>query len=100
LPCSYNKRKRSLPVKRNTLVLTAVLFIFAVFAWAGWANLEYRHQAAERLLASVAQGELVVDAAGTPHYLSPLKGKPAPPFALEDLSGKKVSLAGYRGKAV
>jgi cytochrome c biogenesis protein CcmG/thiol:disulfide interchange protein DsbE len=88
-------------VKRNTLVLTAVLFILAVFAWAGWANWEYRKQAAERLQASVAQGELVANpAGGAPQYLSPLKGKLAPDFALEDLSGRKVSLASYRGKAV
>jgi len=88
-------------VKRNTLVLTAVLFILAVFAWAGWANWEYRKQAAERLLASVAQGELVANpAGGAPQYLSPLKGRPAPAFALEDLSGRKVSLASYKGKAV
>jgi cytochrome c biogenesis protein CcmG/thiol:disulfide interchange protein DsbE len=88
-------------VKRNTLVITAVLFILAIFAWAGWANWEYRKQAAERLLASAAQGELVADAAGGgPEFKSPLKGKAAPGFALEDLSGKKVSLASYRGKAV
>ena len=31
---------------------------------------------------------------------SPLVGKPAPSFTLEDLSGKKVSLADYKGKAV
>jgi cytochrome c biogenesis protein CcmG/thiol:disulfide interchange protein DsbE len=88
-------------VKRNTLVSTAVLFILAVFAWAGWANFEYRKQAAERMLATVAQGELVVDAAsGAARSLSPLQGKPAPNFTLEDLSGKKVSLASYKGKAV
>jgi cytochrome c biogenesis protein CcmG/thiol:disulfide interchange protein DsbE len=87
-------------VKRNTLVLTLVLFIFATFAWAGWANFEYRKQAAERLLAQAARGELVVDAAGTPEYVSPLKGKPAPAFSLENLDGKKVSLADYKGKAV
>ncbi len=88
-------------MKRNTLVLTAVLFILAVFAWAGWANWEYRKQAAERLQASVAQGELVANpAGGAPQYLSPLKGKLAPDFALEDLSGRKVSLASYKGKAV
>jgi cytochrome c biogenesis protein CcmG/thiol:disulfide interchange protein DsbE len=88
-------------VKRNTIVLGAVLFILAVFAWAGWANFEFRQQAAERLLASAAKGELVVDAAtGAPEYVSPLAGKPAPAFALEDLSGKKVSLADYKGKAV
>jgi cytochrome c biogenesis protein CcmG/thiol:disulfide interchange protein DsbE len=88
-------------VKRNTIVLGAVLFILAIFAWAGWANFEFRQQAAERLLASAAKGELVVDAAtGAPEYVSPLAGKPAPAFALEDLSGKKVSLADYKGKAV
>ena len=88
-------------MKRNTLVLTAVLFILSTFAWAGWANYEYRKQAADRMLASVAQGELVLDpVSGTAQYRSPLKGKPAPPFVLEDLNGKKVSLANYKGKAV
>jgi cytochrome c biogenesis protein CcmG/thiol:disulfide interchange protein DsbE len=77
------------------------LFILSAFAWAGWANYEYRKQAAEKAVASVAKGELVPDAAGgTPQYISPLKGKPAPAFVLEDLSGKKVSLASYKGKAV
>jgi thiol-disulfide isomerase/thioredoxin len=37
---------------------------------------------------------------GAPQFISPLKGKPAPTFTLEDLSGKKVSLASYKGKAV
>lgn len=83
------------------MVLSAVLFILATFAWAGWANFEYRKQAAERLLASAAKGELVVDAStGDAQYVSPLMGKPAPAFALEDLSGKTVSLADYKGKAV
>ena len=89
-----------LAVKRNTLVLGLVLFILATFAWAGWANFEYRKQAADRLLAQAARGELVVDAAGMAEYISPLKGKPAPVFALENLDGKKVSLADFRGKAV
>jgi len=80
--------------------LGVVLLIMSTFAWAGWANFEYRKQAAERALASVAKGELVVDAAGTPEYVSPLKGKPAPAFALEDLTGKKVTLDSYKGKAV
>jgi cytochrome c biogenesis protein CcmG/thiol:disulfide interchange protein DsbE len=88
-------------LKRNTLVITAVLFILSVFAWAGWANYEYRKQAAEKALASVAKGELIPDASGgMPQYISPLKGKSAPAFVLEDLSGKRVSLASYKGKAV
>ena len=98
---SYNGSERRIPVKRNILVLAVVLFTLAGFAWAGWANWEYRKQAADRVLASTAQGELVPDAAGgMPQYISPLKGKPAPSFALEDLSGKKVSLASYKGNAV
>ena len=88
-------------MKRNTLVLGAVLLILSTFAWAGWANYEYRKQAADRLLASVAKGELVVDASsGDAKFVSPLTGKPAPAFALEDLTGKKVSLADYKGKAI
>ncbi len=87
-------------MKRNTLVFTAVLFILAVFAWAGWANWEYRHQAAERLRTSAPQGELVVDAGGTLQYNSPLLGKPAPHFTLEDLSGNQHSLSEFKGHAL
>jgi len=95
------EKERSIPLKRNTIVLFAVLCILAVFAWAGWANWEYRQQAAEKLLASTAKGELVPSAAGgVPKYQSPFMGKPAPAIALEDLSGKKVTLASYKGKAV
>ena len=66
-------------MKRNSLVLSIVLFILAAFAWAGWANFEYRKQAADRMLASVAQGELIPDpAGGAPQYVTQLKGKPAP----------------------
>jgi len=87
-------------VKRNSLVLSAVLMILAVFAWAGWANFEYRKQAAERVLNSVPKGELVVAAGEDPLTISPLNGKPAPEFVLEDLSGKKVALSSFKGKAV
>lgn len=88
-------------MRRNTVVLCITLFILATFAWAGWANWEYRQQAAVRLLTNDARGELVPDPSGSaPTYVSPLKGKLAPAFALEDLSGKKVSLASYRGKAL
>jgi thiol-disulfide isomerase/thioredoxin len=88
-------------MRRNTLVLFAVLFIMATFAWAGWANWEYRQQAAERVLASEPRGELIADpAGGGAVFATPLKGKLAPAFALEDLNGNKVALASYRGKAV
>jgi len=87
-------------VKRNTLVITAVLFILAAFALAGWANWEYRRQAAEQLRASAAQGGLVLDSGGAPQYLSPLQGNPAPPFTLEDLSGNQHTLAEFKGRAL
>jgi peroxiredoxin len=100
-PRSYNQKGGPSSMKRNTIVLGAVLFILAIFAWAGWANWEYRKQAAERLLANSAQGELVAAASGdNAQSISPLVGKPAPTFSLEDLSGKKVSLSSYKGKAV
>jgi thiol-disulfide isomerase/thioredoxin len=87
-------------MKRNTLVFSAVLFILAAFAWAGWANYEYRKQAAERMLASAGQGELASDTSGAPQFVPSLLGKPAPQFTLEDLNGNKVSLAGYKGRAL
>jgi cytochrome c biogenesis protein CcmG/thiol:disulfide interchange protein DsbE len=97
---SYNKAERPIAVKRNTLVFSAVLFILAAFAWAGWANYEYRKQAAERLRASAGQGEPASDASGAPQDVPSLLGRPAPQFSLEDLSGKKVSLASYKGRAL
>jgi cytochrome c biogenesis protein CcmG/thiol:disulfide interchange protein DsbE len=88
-------------VKRNTIVLSTVLFILAAFAWAGWANWEYRKQAAERLAATAAQGVLIPDSQGGPPQMIPaLLGKPAPAFTLEDLSGNKLSLSSYKGKAL
>ena len=84
-------------MKRNTIVLGVTLLILATFAWAGWANWEYRKQAAERALASASHGELV-EAAGDVPSQSSLVGKPAPDFILENLSGQTVSLASFKGK--
>lgn len=86
-------------MKRNTIVIGITLFILAGFAWAGWANWEYRRQAAERALASASHADLVPVAAGDlPPEVAPLMGKPAPNFTLEDLKGDKVSLADFKGK--
>lgn len=94
-------------MKRNTIVLSITLLLLAVFAWAGWANWEYRKQAAEKRAAMAAKAELIPstssDSPSSPDAMltsSPLLGKPAPNFTLEDLSGKKFSLASYKGKAV
>ncbi|HEV2322671.1 MAG TPA: TlpA disulfide reductase family protein [Terracidiphilus sp.] len=88
-------------MKRNTVVLFAVLFILATFAWAGWANWEYRKQAAARAARADFPGDVSADAStGTLVFHSALMDKTAPNFTLQDLQGKPVSLATYRGKAV
>jgi cytochrome c biogenesis protein CcmG/thiol:disulfide interchange protein DsbE len=88
-------------LKRNTLVFTAVLLILALFAWAGWANFNYRKQAAQRMRAAAPQTDLAPeDTASAPPSVSALQNKPAPAFTLEDLNGRKVSLADYKGKAL
>jgi cytochrome c biogenesis protein CcmG/thiol:disulfide interchange protein DsbE len=53
-------------------------------------------------LAAIQNGQVQrVDAAvAEPSPEDGFIGKPAPPFTLEDLSGKKVSLADYKGKSV
>jgi cytochrome c biogenesis protein CcmG/thiol:disulfide interchange protein DsbE len=88
-------------VKRNTIVLGVTLLILATFAWAGWANWQYRKQAAERALASASHAELIPTVAGdVPQSQTPLVGKPAPDFVLENLSGQTVSLSSFKGKPV
>ena len=89
------------PVKRNTIVLGVTLLILATFAWAGWANWEFRQQQAEKTAAAGAQATLEKgETADAMLTSSPLLGKPAPEFKLEDLSGKPVTLADYKGKAL
>jgi thiol-disulfide isomerase/thioredoxin len=90
-------------VKRNTIVLGITLLLLAVFAWAGWANWEYRKQAAAKQAAMAAAKAELVPAGSAPDASlnsSPLLGKQAPEFSLADLSGKKVSLSSYKGKTV
>jgi cytochrome c biogenesis protein CcmG/thiol:disulfide interchange protein DsbE len=91
----------SLPVKRNTIVLGVTLLILATFAWAGWANWEYRRQQSEKAAASAVQATLEKgESADAMYTSSPLVGKPAPDFKLQDLAGRQVTLADYKGKAL
>lgn len=96
-------------VKRNTIVLFVVVILLAVFGWAGWANWMYHRQEAERRAALALKNSETApyanasaddsdsDVAGIP---TPLVGKPAPAFTLQDVNGKKISLADYKGKAL
>ena len=89
-------------MKRNTIVLGVTLLILAIFAWAGWANWEYRKQAAQKR-ADAAKLNAALATAANPEAMytqSPLLGKQAPAFTLEDLGGKKISPADYKGKAL
>jgi len=75
----------------------AVLVLLVVFVWAGWFR--WRAESARRAAAAESEAALAALSAG-PITESPLVGKAAPGFTLEDLAGKKVSLAGYKGKVV
>jgi cytochrome c biogenesis protein CcmG/thiol:disulfide interchange protein DsbE len=82
-------------------VLGVTLLILATFAWAGWANWEYRQQQAEKTATAGVQATLEKgETADAMLTSSPLLGKPAPEFKLEDLNGKPVTLADYKGKAL
>ena len=87
-------------MKRNAIVIAVVIFVIGLLSVAGWANWQNRRQVAAALTAQQSQATLVADSAGVGQMSSPLVGKPAPNFTLTTLSGKKVSLADYKGKAV
>lgn len=94
-------------MKRNYVVLILVVAALVLMVWAGVDN--YSRRKAEQQKLQELQAVLVptasattTDAAAAPDIeeRSPLEGKPAPTFTLENLQGQKVSLASYKGKAV
>lgn len=91
-------------MKRNHLVLFLVAAALAAMFWAGWANYESRRQQQEKQRAMqavlVPDGGGAVSGGGDLPPTPQLEGKPAPVFTLNDLSGRRVSLADYKGKAV
>jgi cytochrome c biogenesis protein CcmG/thiol:disulfide interchange protein DsbE len=83
------------------VVLGVTLALLVLFACAGWANWKWKQQRSAQLLSNTAKGTMTPDAAsGSSHAGSPLVGKPAPAFVLEDVDGHKVRLESLRGKAV
>jgi peroxiredoxin len=99
-------------VKRNVVVVLAVIVALGLIAWAGVVN--YRKRKAEEakakqpvIMLTKAGSDPASSAASTsaggdepPPFKNPLENKQAPAFTLKDTDGKKVSLADYKGKAV
>lgn len=85
-------------MSRRVLILGVVFCCFALILWSG-----YQHRSA-RSSAPLPQPPVAAAQSSatepTDTVTSPLLNQPAPAFALRDLAGHHVSLAGYRGKAV
>jgi cytochrome c biogenesis protein CcmG/thiol:disulfide interchange protein DsbE len=104
LPYLKIEGTRKVRLKRNHLVLILLIAALVLMVWAGVDNYRRRKAEQERLreMQAVLAPAASADAGATPEEetKSPLEGKPAPGFTLENLQGQKVSLASYRGKAV
>jgi len=101
-------------LRRNILVLTAMILALALMVAAGAINFVQRRKAEQARLqqmkltlvpdASAASAASAPDdAAGaaipsSEENSTPLNGKIAPAFTLQDLNGNKVSLSSYKGR--
>lgn len=80
-------------MRRALLFLIMVAGVALVF-WSGWKNFHAR-QASQQQSNKVELIQDQPDLADPAN--SPLRGKPAPDFILEDIDGKKVSLNDFKG---
>ncbi len=89
---------------KNFLVAGLSMVVFVMLAAAGWANwMNRKHMAemqAQRAMQPMTMGSMPGMGQDAGAMTSPLVGKQAANFTLTDLSGKKISLADYKGKAV
>ena len=72
----------------------------ALVAWAGWQNWQQRQRALqmrEETRVDLIPNTQGADADDSANGGSQLKGKSAPAFTLNDLSGNKVSLSDFKG---
>jgi len=84
---------------RKALLLLIMLSGISLIAWSGWHNWHANKSALEAQQANkvtLIPDNSAADAA-SPDAPSPLLGKPAPPLSLEDLNGKHVTLADFKG---
>lgn len=78
-----------------------MIALIAVLFWAGVHNLRHRRQLAESNHVALIPAQPASDNAGPPDAEgSELRGKDAPAFTLTDVTGKKVSLADFKGHPV
>jgi peroxiredoxin len=100
-------------VKRNAVVIVAVVIAVGLMIWAGVMNHRHRQQqqaAVNRLQTIMKQAVPPSNSAANSSPGSaagfggfeenPLLGQKAPNFTLKDTEGRKVSLSDYKGKAV
>jgi thiol-disulfide isomerase/thioredoxin len=93
-------------VKRNVLVIGVVLAALVAMVWAGVLNYRHRKQDEAKLsqlqamMASSAPASTAADSSAMDIPPSPLQDKAAPAFTLKDTTGRKVSLADYKGRPV
>ena len=91
-------------MKRNAVVIVAVVIAVGLMVWAGVLNYRHRQQqqAAVKQLQTMMTQATPPDAAADSGVFEdhPLQGKMAPNFTLKDTEGRKVSLSDYKGKAV
>src|SRR5271167_4426157 len=93
---------------RKAIVAIVMFAALGLIAWSGYKNYQSRQLAANLHTPQVVlvpdgqdPAQAVANSADPPSTQpQPFKGKAAPKFTLVDLSGKKVSLADYKGKAV
>ncbi|HEX5234438.1 MAG TPA: TlpA disulfide reductase family protein [Silvibacterium sp.] len=92
-------------MKRNIVVIVAVLVALVAMIWAGVVNFRHRRLEEAKLQQLQAMMANSTPSAGPNDddegiAENALQGKMAPPFTLKDTAGRRVSLADYKGKAV
>jgi len=88
-------------VGRRLAVLAIMIALIGVLFWAGVHNLRHRRALADANHVPLIKAAPASDNSGPPDAEgSNLRGKDAPAFTLSDISGKKVSLADFKGHPV
>jgi peroxiredoxin len=105
------KTAREARLRRNVLVLSAMITALALMIAAGVINFVHRRQAERARMQGMQMtlvpdsGQAVANADAASAEMpegdddsTQLNGKNAPPFTLPDLTGKSISLASYKGR--